>query len=74
MNKLKSWIATTPYKDYDFAIASADASFRSYYRLTKNKKSVIVMDSSLELDSLHPFLDVTKRLLNAKVKAPHILE
>ena len=74
MNRLKSWIATTPYKDYDFTIASADASFRSYYRLTQSEKSVIVMDSSLELDSLLPFLNVTKRLLNAKVKAPHILE
>jgi len=74
MNKLKTWIATTPYKDYEFSVASADASFRSYYRLSKGNKSVIVMDSSLELNSLSPFIDVTSRLLNAKVKAPQILE
>jgi len=74
MNKLKSWIATTPYKSYDFNIASADASFRSYYRLTQEKKSVIAMDSSLELDSLLPFIDVTQRLLKTHVKAPQILE
>ena len=73
-DKLKSFIATTPYKDYAFSIASADASFRSYYRLTKEEKSVIVMDSSLELDSLTPFIDVTRRLLDAHVKAPQILE
>lgn len=74
MDKLKAWIATTSYKDYDFSVASADASFRSYYRLSQGEKSVILMDSSLELDSLTPFLDVTARLLNAKVKAPQILE
>ena len=74
MHKLKNWIATTPYKDYDFSIASADASFRAYYRLNNGNNSVIVMDSSLELDSLAPFIDVTSRLLNAGVKAPQILE
>ena len=74
MDKLKEWIQTTSYKNYDFSIASADASFRKYYRLSKDGVSVIVMDSSLELDSLAPFLDVTARLLKAGVQAPHILE
>ena len=74
VKKLKAWIATTPYKEYEFSVASADASFRSYYRLIGAKKSVIVMDSSLELDSLCPFIDVTSRLLNANVKAPQILQ
>jgi len=74
MDKLKAWINTTPYKDYEINVASADASFRKYYRLTKNDESVIVMDTSLELESLSPFLDVTSRLLDANVKAPNILE
>jgi len=74
MDKILPWIQTTPYKDYVLSIASVDASFRKYYRLTKEKKTVIVMDSSLELESLSPFLDVTARLLNAGVKAPLILE
>ena len=74
MNKLKAWIATTPYKKYDFSLVSADASFRKYYRLSQAKKSVIVMDSSLEMNSISPFLDITSRLLNAGVQAPHVLE
>ena len=74
MNKLKTWLQTTPYKEYRLSIASADASFRKYYRIEYEKKSFIVMDSSLELDSLKPFLDVTKRLLDADVKAPKIYE
>jgi aminoglycoside/choline kinase family phosphotransferase len=74
MNDIQAWIETTPYKDYKLTVASADASFRSYYRLTSANDSFIVMDSSLEKETLAPFLDITKRLLNAGVKAPHILE
>ena len=74
MNNLQAWIDTTPYKRYTLSVASADASFRSYYRLKSAHDSFIVMDSSLEKESLAPFLDITKRLLNAGVKAPHILE
>ena len=74
MNKLKDWIQTTPYKEYKMAIASSDASFRKYYRLTKEDKSFIVMDSSLELDSLSPFIEISARLYKASVKAPQILE
>ncbi|MFK5938121.1 MAG: phosphotransferase [Sulfurimonas sp.] len=74
MDKLKTWIDTTQFKDYTLNVASADASFRKYYRLSHADKSFIVMDSSLELDSLAPFVDVTSRLLKAGVKAPKILE
>ena len=74
MNNLQAWIDTTPYKGYTLSVASADASFRSYYRLKSAHDSFILMDSSLEKESLPPFLDITQRLLNAAVKAPHILE
>jgi len=74
MDKLKNWIRSTSYADFTLSVASVDASFRKYYRLSEPKRSFIVMDSSLELDSLAPFLDVTSRLLDAGVKAPQILE
>ena len=74
MQKIKAWLQKTPYKDYKITIASADASFRQYFRLTKADKTVLLMDSSLEKESLAPFIDVTSRLLNADVKAPKILE
>lgn len=74
MQKIKEWLKKTPYKDYEITVASADASFRQYYRLTKGDKTVLLMDSSLEKNSLAPFIDVTSRLLNAGVKAPQILE
>ena len=75
MDKIKEWLNVTPYKEYEIEIASADASFRKYYRLTnKDKNTVLLMDSSLEKNSLAPFIDVTSRLLSVGVKAPHILE
>jgi len=74
MDKIKEWLEQTSYKDYEIEVASADASFRAYYRLSREDKTVLLMDSSLEKESLAPFIDVTSRLLNAGVKAPHILE
>jgi len=74
MDKINSWLATTPYKDYELKVASADASFRKYYRLIKSNNTYILMDSSLEKDSLKPFIEVTDKLLKIDVKAPKILE
>ncbi len=74
MKQIKTWLATTtPYKDYDITIASADASFRKYYRLSQGRTSVILMDASLEKESLTPFVNITHRLLHVNVKAPKIL-
>lgn len=101
MDNIQIWLNKTSYKDYAITVASADASFRQYYRLDSRIKSendggilendevksvtlsstgglaqtsVLLMDSSLEKESLSPFIDVTARLLNAGVKAPKILE
>lgn len=73
MDKIRSWLRTTPYKDYASEIASEDASFRKYYRLSHGDKTVIFMDASLEIDSLKPFLDVTERLLHVRLNAPDVL-
>lgn len=72
MQKVSEFLKTTPYKNYEIEIASADASFRRYFRLKKGKESLILMDSSLELESLKPFVDVTTRLLDVGVDAPNI--
>ena len=74
MNKIRAWLEKTIYKDYDIKIASSDASFRKYYRLTLDDKSVLLMDSSLEIDSLKPFIDVTSKLSCVGVSVPVILE
>jgi aminoglycoside/choline kinase family phosphotransferase len=74
MDKIKKWLKKTPYKDFEISIASCDASFRKYYRLKNNQDSFLLMDSSLEMESLTPFLDVTSKLLSKGINAPSILE
>jgi hypothetical protein len=74
MQKITKWLETTSFKVFTVEIASADASFRRYFRLKKDDQSVILMDASLEKESLAPFIDVTERLLAVGVHAPHILE
>jgi aminoglycoside/choline kinase family phosphotransferase len=72
MDKIQKWLQSTLYSEYTLTVASADASFRTYYRLTKGKQSYILMDSSLELESLKPFVKITKLLRDVGVKAPKI--
>ncbi len=74
MQAVKNYVSTTLWSDWTLELASADASFRQYFRLRNGAESVIVMDSSLEKDSLAPFIDVTNRLLHVNVKAPKILD
>jgi len=73
MQKIKAWLERTDYKGFDIDVASADASFRQYFRLSEAGESYILMDSSREKGSLAPFVDVTKRLLDVDVRAPKIL-
>lgn len=70
--QLKEILRDTPFEDYSIEVASADASFRSYYRLQAQDNSYILMDASLEKESLKPFLKVTEKLQNVNVKAPQI--
>ena len=74
MQQIKKFLAATPFKEYALTVASADASFRKYYRLTQGDKSFLLMDSSLEKESLKPFLDVTQRLAQVGVSVPKIYE
>jgi N-acetylmuramate 1-kinase len=56
------------------SVASADASFRSYWRfadLTANQ-SWIVMDAPPEKEDCRPFVDVSQRLLHAGIMAPKV--
>lgn len=72
MQQLKEYLQTTPYRDYALEVASADASFRSYYRLKNEGQTFILMDASLEKESLTPFVNITEKLLKTDVKAPQI--
>ena len=73
MQQIKAWIDELGYIDYTIDEIKADASFRKYYRLTLKDKSFILMDASLDKESIAPFIEISVRLLKAKVEVPRII-
>ena len=55
------------------APASADASFRRYFRLSHAGESWVVMDAPPEREDCRPFLHVAQLMLDAGINSPRIL-
>ena len=69
-NWLKPQIPSVPYT---LAPASADASFRRYFRVSLPDRSLIVMDAPPEHEDCRPFIHVAELFRDAGVHVPHIL-
>jgi len=70
---LKTWaVSILGQSDWKLSPASEDASFRRYFRISRNGESYILMDAPPEKENIEPFIDVTHKLLSAKVHAPVI--
>ena len=77
--EIKDWIESDlGIADYQIETASADASFRRYFRLSVNQggstKTFIIMDAPPEKEDCQPFVKVARLLEGADVHAPHIFE
>lgn len=57
---------------FQIEIASNDASFRRYFRVTYRDKTYIVMDAPPDKEPLSPFIYVAEHLENYQVNVPHI--
>jgi aminoglycoside/choline kinase family phosphotransferase len=71
---LRQWVA----EDLGFAgcriePASADASFRRYFRLTRGADTYIVMDAPPDKEPLAPFVTVAQALIGIGLNVPVIL-
>ena len=65
MRELQEWLGrqlSMPVSALELRPASADASFRHYYRLELADRSLIVMDASAEAASCGPFVEMARRL------------
>jgi N-acetylmuramate 1-kinase len=71
---IHQWLGDCGYSDYNLEVASADASFRQYWRMTYQKESFIVMDAPPEKESCDAFIKVDELLRQAGLGAPEILE
>ena len=74
MDEIAAWLDAVGWQGTRIEPASVDASFRRYFRLTREEKSYILMDASQEKESIGAFLDVTHRLHAKGVRAPEIFE
>ena len=71
---LERWLAGTPAgPDLKLAPASADASFRRYFRATlPDGRSYVAMDAPPDKEDCRPFVRVAQLLRDAGVHAPRI--
>jgi aminoglycoside/choline kinase family phosphotransferase len=73
LNRLKDWLQDTAGLD-DFVIepASEDASFRRYFRIAHNGRTLIAMDAPPGQEDLRPFVHVSRLLDEAGVHVPEL--
>lgn len=79
LNELATWLRTLPgLPAFSLAPASADASFRRYFRLTFERteahapRSLVAMDAPPPMENCRPFVQVAGLLHEARVHAPAI--
>lgn len=71
---LHRWLKTElAMGDYQFAPASADASFRRYFRITLDGETRVVMDAPPDKEDTHPFVGIARLFLKLGLHVPEIL-
>ncbi|MFM9912830.1 MAG: aminoglycoside phosphotransferase family protein [Methylophilaceae bacterium] len=75
LQHIETWLKTlNPAHTFQLAPASADASFRRYFRASfSDGKTLIVMDAPPEHEDCRPFIHVAALLAEAGVNAPKVL-
>ena len=70
---LKNWLGNAlNIVNFDIAPASADASFRRYFRVSVEQQSWIAMDAPPDKEDCQPFVHVAQMIEAVGVQAPHI--
>ena len=71
---LQDWIARQfPGKAFTLSPASADASFRRYYRVSFPDSALIAMDAPPPQEDCRPFVRVAELMAVAKIHVPSVL-
>lgn len=74
LHALQDWAARQLGSDsLDIAPASADASFRRYFRVTAQGRDYIVMDAPPAHEDCRPFIAVARLFRDADVHVPEVL-
>ena len=74
LDLLRHWLEQgLGWQRYELAPASADASFRRYFRVSRGDETVIVMDAPPQKEDVEPYLRIAGMLDAIGVNAPRIL-
>ena len=79
LDLVAKWVGATLGTDrFTLAPASADASFRRYFRITpearwRGRTTLIAMDAPPPMENCRPYIHVAKLLADAGVHAPEVL-
>ena len=70
---LAKWLDEhTPFSGSTLDVASADASFRRYFRINFDGQTYIVMDAPPELEDSKPFVQIGEWMKNSGLQVPEI--
>jgi aminoglycoside/choline kinase family phosphotransferase len=71
--QLAEWLHSLfPYEQFTLAPASADASFRRYFRVNFGNRTLIAMDAPPRQEDCRPFLHTAKLFEEAGAHVPHV--
>lgn len=74
LGQLEGWLAETlAGSTYTIAPASADASFRRYFRITLPDTTLIAMDAPPPQEDCAPFVHAAETLLEAGLNVPRVI-
>ena len=74
LEQLKVWLNDSGITYQDIAPASADASFRRYFRITNAESTYIIMDAPPEKEDCKPFIRIATILFDFGLNVPQILK
>ena len=74
LEQIQHWLHNQGITDFQIAPASADASFRRYFRVTPGdgSETLIVMDAPPDKEDCGPFIHMAKLLEDMGLRVPHL--
>ena len=75
LEQLKHWLESElDFSEYTLNPASADASFRRYFRIIHQGESLIVMDAPPEKEDSRPFVDISRMFFDVGLNVPAVID
>lgn len=72
--QLEDWLQSVlKGKNFTLSVASADASFRRYFRVHLPEETFIAMDAPPDQESCQTFVDTAKLLLSCQLNVPRVI-